>query len=280
MSRLHATSLLAESGYAEVNGARLYYEMAGTGDAVVLLHGLGADNRYWQVVFDTLAQHYQVVRYDMRGFGRSALPSSEPYSHAGDLKALLDYLDIKRVHLIGNSFGGKQAINFALAYPERARSLVLVSNDVEGVVEKPPPTAAEDATWAAVFAALARGDRQAAAEAAVDLHPYFVVARAMPAGRAMLVEMFAGYSWWHFQGNQDPVETPAIPAAERLGEIMAPVLVINGELDNGDVHFMADLTVKGIPGARHVVMPGLDHVPFLEDPAAFHQIVLPFLAAH
>lgn len=280
MSDLNATSVLAESGYAEVNGTRLYYEMAGAGDPVVLLHGLGGDTRYWQVVFDTLAQQYQVVRYDMRGFGRSALPTTAPYTHVDDLNALLAYLGLTRAHLLGNSFGGNQAIQFALAYPEQTRSLVLISNDVQGAQGQPGSTPAEDAAWAAVFAALGQGDKQAAGAAVVDLHPFFTVVRHMPAERAMLAQMFADYSWWHFQGNQDPVVAPAVPAAERLGEITAPTLVITGELDTEGIHFMADLTVRGIPGAQKVVMPGLDHVPFLADPAAFHKVVLAFLAAH
>lgn len=280
MPDLNSMSVLTESGYAEVNGTNLYYEMAGAGDPVVLLHGLGGDTRYWQVVFDTLAPQYQVVRYDLRGFGRSALPTTEPYTHVDDLKALLDYLGIGRAHLMGNSFGGNQAIQFALAYPAATRSLVLISNDVQGAQGQPSSTPDEDATWAAVFGTLGQGDKQAAAAAVVDLHPFFTVVRTMPAERAMLVAMFADYSWWHFQGNQDPVIIPATPAAERLGEITAPTLVITGELDTQGIHFMADLTAKGIPGAQKVVMAGLDHVPFLADPVAFHKVVLAFLAAH
>jgi 3-oxoadipate enol-lactonase len=266
------------TGFAEVNGTRLYYEMAGTGDAVVLLHGLAVDSRYWQAQFDALSQHYQVVRYDLRGFGKSALPTTEPYTHADDLKALLDYLGIERAHLIGNSFGGVNAINFALAYPEATRSLILVDNEVQGAEGLPPATAEENDAWAAVFAALEKGDKRAASEAAVDLHPYFIVAKTMPAVRSQLINLFTDYSWWHFQGNQDPVRIPEIPAAKRLGEIKAPTLVIIGERDNQDIQVLVDMTVKGIPGAQKVIMPGLDHVPFLEDPAGFNQIVLEFLA--
>lgn len=280
MSNLNATALLAESGYAEVNGTSLYYEMTGDGDPVVLLHGLGGDTRYWQGVFDTLAAQYQVVRYDMRGFGRSALPTTEPYTHADDLKALLDYLGLGRAHLLGHSFGGDQAIQFALAYPDATCSLVLISNGLQGAQGQPEPTPAEDAAWTAVSVALEQGDRQAAGAAMVDLHPFFNVVRTMPSARTMLVEMLADYSWWHSRGNQDPVIMPAIPAAARLGEIMAPTLVITGELDTQGIHFMADLTAKGIPGAQKVVMAGLDHVPFLADPVAFHKIVLAFLAKH
>ena len=91
-------------GFAEVNGTRLYYERADAGDPIVLIHGLAVDSRYWQAQFEALAQHYRVVRYDLRGFGKSALPTAEPYTHADDLKALLDDLGIERAHILGNSF--------------------------------------------------------------------------------------------------------------------------------------------------------------------------------
>jgi len=266
------------TGLAEVNGTRLYYEMAGAGDPVIFLHGFGADSRYWQAQFAELAQQYQVVRYDLRGFGKSDLPGTAPYTHADDLKALLDFLGIARAHIIGHSFGGENAINFALAYPEATRSLILVDNDVQGAEGLPASTPEEDAAWAAIFAALEKGDKHAAAEAVLDRHPLFVVARTMPAARTLQVDMFADYSWWHLTGGADPVQTPAVPAAQRLGEIQAPTLVIIGELDNGYQHKMVEITVEGIPGAQKVVMPGLDHSPFVEDPAGFNQLVLEFLA--
>jgi len=280
MADLDGMVVSAESGYAEVNDTQLYYEMAGDGAPVILLHGLGGDTRYWQGVFATLAQQYQVVRYDLRGFGRSALPTTEPYTHVDDLKALVDYLALARPHLMGHSFGGSQAMQFALAYPAAARSLVLISHAVPEAPGQPPETPAEEATWGAVFAALAQGERQSAAAAVVDRHPFFTVARTMPAVRGLLVAMLADYSWWHFQGNQDPVTAPALPVAARLGEITAPTLVITGELDTPAIHFWSDLTVQGIPGAQRVILPALAHVPFLEEPTAFYQIVLGFLTAH
>ena len=112
----------------------------------------------------------------------------------------------------------------------------------------------------------------------VDHFSAFTVAKTIPVARKVMVDMLTDYSWWHYQDNQNPVRTPAIAAAKRLGEISAPTLVIIGELDIEEVHFMVDLTLKGISGAQKVVMPGLDHVPFIEDPVAFNEIVLAFLA--
>ena len=278
MPHLHSRSFITRTGYAEVNGTRLYYELAGTGVPVVLMHMMGTDCRYWQSVFDTLTQRYQVVGYDARGFGRSDLPTTVPYTHADDLKALLDYLGITRAHLMGNSLGGITAIDFALAYPDATHSLILIGHKVQGAEWQPPPTSADQAVWTKIFTALKQKDKGAAVALVVDHFSAFSVAKTIPAARKMMVDMFTDYSWWHFQDNQNPVCTPAIAAAKRLIEITAPTLVIVGELDIEEVHFMVDLTLKGISGAQKVVMPGLDHVPFLEDPVAFNEIVLAFLA--
>ncbi|MEK7328872.1 MAG: alpha/beta hydrolase, partial [Chloroflexota bacterium] len=98
------------TGFAEVNGTRLYYEVAGSGQPLVLIHGFSLDTRMWGDQFETFARHYQVVRYDLRGFGQSAVPSNEPYTHADDLNNLLHYLKIDSVHLVGLSLGGGVAI--------------------------------------------------------------------------------------------------------------------------------------------------------------------------
>lgn len=86
---------------------RLFCEVAGMGQAVVLLHGFTLDLRMWDDQFLPLAQQFRVVRYDLRGFGRSALPTNAPYSHFEDLKALLDHLGIIQAHLVGLSKGGR-----------------------------------------------------------------------------------------------------------------------------------------------------------------------------
>ena len=79
-----------QTGFAEVNGTRRYYEIAGAGRPLVLIHGSTLDTRMWDDQFDIFAQHYQVVRYDVRGFGQSALPTDEPYARPNDLKSLLE----------------------------------------------------------------------------------------------------------------------------------------------------------------------------------------------
>jgi pimeloyl-ACP methyl ester carboxylesterase len=114
-------------GFAEVNGARLHYELQGDGFPVVLLHGGALDSRMWDGQVGPLSQHFTTLRYDQRGFGQTELPAGQPSAPHEDLRALLDTLSMDRVHLVGHSLGGRVALAFALAFPERLSCLVLVA---------------------------------------------------------------------------------------------------------------------------------------------------------
>jgi CubicO group peptidase (beta-lactamase class C family)/pimeloyl-ACP methyl ester carboxylesterase len=266
-----------QSGFAEVNGTRLYYEMAGEGEPVVMIHGLGWDTRSWDHQFAELAKHYQVIRYDMRGFGQSDMPTDQPYAHADDLKALLDSLGIDAAHVFGHSFGGEIAINFALAYPEATRSLVLIEPDIQGAQGLPELTAEEEASFAAVFEALDKGDNAAAGLAIVDMHPLVAVSRAVPGVRDLILQVFTDYQWWQFL-NEDPVVQPDPPSADRIGEITAPTLLVVGDSTTEFQKIEVDRLVEQMPDAEKVVFENSDHFSHLLYPEEFNALVLAFLA--
>ena len=121
----------------DVNGTRLNYVVTGDGPRVVVLtHGLGSDLEFWTPHVEALAKHYRVLRWDLRGAGQSARPPG-PYSptlFAQDLAALLDRLEITEAHVVGHSGGGGVSQRFALDFPARVRSLVLVSTSSEPLV--------------------------------------------------------------------------------------------------------------------------------------------------
>ena len=81
-----------QQGFAEVNGTRLYFEVTGTGRPIVLIHGFSLNLRMWDDQIEALSENYRVIRYDVRGFGKSAVPTDRNYSHADDLMALLEHL--------------------------------------------------------------------------------------------------------------------------------------------------------------------------------------------
>lgn len=125
-----------ESGFCDVNDTKIYYEIAGTGEPLVLIHGWSFDTRCWDNQFDVFADEYRVLRYDLRGFGRSALPDTGmSYSHTEDLVSLLDNLNINKAHILGHSFSGKVAFDFVLNNPEKVIFLILpdAAMDVPGL---------------------------------------------------------------------------------------------------------------------------------------------------
>ena len=104
LGSLSSARMRPERGFANVAGTRLRYEVAGSGRAVVLIHGGAMDMRMWDDQMEPFAQRYRVVRYDVRGHGRSALPSGESYSRPDELKALLDHLGIRHAAIVGFSW--------------------------------------------------------------------------------------------------------------------------------------------------------------------------------
>jgi pimeloyl-ACP methyl ester carboxylesterase len=118
-------------GFVEMDRTNFYYELAGEGEPLVFVHAGIADSRMWDDQFHPFAQSYRVLRYDRRGFGRSPMVAG-PYSHHGDLYALLRFLGIERAHLVGCSQGAKTITDFALEHPEMISSLVLVAPALGG----------------------------------------------------------------------------------------------------------------------------------------------------
>ena len=151
------------TGHAKIGGASLYYEVTGAGSPVVLLHGLDLDHRMWDEQVAPLSHAHTVVRYDLRGSGRSTA-GSHGGNHADDLKALLDHLELAPVSLLGFSLGGGAAINFAVAYPNAVRALLLVNPLLEG-----PATARLGDVTAPTLVAVGELDAQDAREMASTL---------------------------------------------------------------------------------------------------------------
>jgi 3-oxoadipate enol-lactonase len=260
-----------QQAFAEVNGAQLHYEIAGSGHPLVLLHGFTLDTRMWDDQFEAFARNYQVIRYDMRGFGKSALPTEESYSAIEDLKALLKHLRIDSAYLMAQSRGGAVAIDFALTYPEVIRALVLVDSVVGGHSWLQEPTSAGGSIWTT-----ARDSGIEAAKAQWLAKPLFASAREKPVVATRLAQIISDYSGWHLV-NSDPGRALDPRAAQRLHEISAPTLIIVGEHDLPDFHMMAD-TLEQIPNAHKIVFPGVGHMSNMENPAKFNEVVLNFLA--
>jgi pimeloyl-ACP methyl ester carboxylesterase len=256
------------SGFAEVNGTNLYYETAGSGPAVVLIHGGLVDSRLWDEQMQPLAKRFRVVRYDLRGFGRSAA-ATESFSHLEDLRSLLDFLKIERAALVGLSLGGVIAADFALEHPERVERLVLVGAGLRGDKQPPPPDGAR---------ALEAANRGAGAFAdATMTRALYAAVRPGSKAHAILRRMLLD----NFKTISTPrpgfVKYPEPPTAERLADIKAPTLVVIGSEDAPNLKNIADTLASQIQGARKVTILGSSHHPPVEKPKELNRALLNFL---
>jgi pimeloyl-ACP methyl ester carboxylesterase len=260
-----------QSGIARVNGTELYYEMAGSGHPLVLIHGGGVDSRAWDDQFPVFAEHFQVIRFDLRGSGKSG-HVLVPFSNAEDIKGLLDHLGIRQAHFIGISRGGGFSFDFALEHPARVSALVLVSANMG--VDVPEYGEMHDRMDEA-------GRRDGAAAAAkiwaTDPHQGPVRESAKPVVLRLMTENLAKFRYFEGYKPVKDLPAPGLPRAQRLAEIHVPTLVISGARDAGVARANSRNWAKGIAGARLVVFPDAAHLVMIDQPEEFNRTVLEFL---
>jgi pimeloyl-ACP methyl ester carboxylesterase len=266
---------LVKKGFAEVNDTRLYYEIAGKGHPLILIHGFSSNAKNWDNQFEVFAKNFKVMRYDMRGFGKSALPIvGKEYSHTEDLKALLNQLGMDYAYIIGSSMGGWIALDFTLEYPEVTKALILVSSDLGGFQ-------GWSKTHLKHWLEIQKEAKEKGAEAAKDLlteTPSFrKLAREKPDAAIRYKQVISEYSGWHFV-NADPCRYLDPPAMEQLQEINVPTLIIVGETDSSDSHKIATILNKKIRNSKRITNKGAAHTPAISNPSEFNEAVLSFLA--
>ena len=267
-----------QRGFADVNGTRLYYEVAGTGHPLLLIHGGLVDRRLWDDQFDVFAQHYKVIRFDVRSFGNSAPITAEtpPYSLEEDIYSLLKFLGIEKTYVLGLSMGGAIAINFTLMYPEMVDALIPVAMGLSGF----EPAEEDRASEAEVDEAIRSGNVARAVELTLRMWtdgPMRTPEQVNPSVR----EKVRAMTTRNFERPEDENATQPRalepPAISRLAEIHVPTLIIFGDQDVRDILKIADILEKDIPGAKKVVIPGTAHHLNMEKPEEFNRVVLDFL---
>lgn len=252
------------------DGTRIWYDVLGEGDPLLLFNGQSLDHEMWDGVREALAEEHRVVRMDFRGTGGSDAPLGKPYSlelFVDDALSVLDGAGIGRAHVYGFSMGGKVAQRFAERAPERLGALVLGATAPGGghEVER-----SREATLAL---------RQAST----------------PAGRDKIAELFYSPDWAAAHPDtvtrilpRGPLRAQRLHYDASLGHdgwdllpsIGAPALVVHGEDDELTPAGNAELLAARIPGAKLLVLPGLRHGYLHEGGAEATGEVLDFLAAH
>jgi pimeloyl-ACP methyl ester carboxylesterase len=268
---------MTESGFIEVEGARLYYEVEGSGHPLLMIHGGLGDLRMWDGQVPAFAERYRVIRYDTRGFGRIEVDDVE-YSNLEDARAVLDHLDVPSAYLVGTSRGGIIGLDFLLAYPGRVDAFVSVASGVGGYQADPP----EDTSppWDEMERLWEAKDWEQLAELETQT---WVDGWGNPKTRIdpELRSRVKGWIVENYRAEKDEGEPqPAKPpAAERLGEVRVPVLVLVGDADEAGTVAGGRHLAASVDGAELVEFPGVAHMIHLEEPERVNQLVLEFLGA-
>jgi pimeloyl-ACP methyl ester carboxylesterase len=256
----------------ENRGAKIYWDVQGQGEAVLLIMGLGWASNMWHRTRPVLTERYRTIAFDNRGAGRSDVPHG-PYSIAllaSDAAAVLDASGVERAHVLGVSMGGMIAQEFALQYPKRVRSLILGCTAAGG------PRAVQADAQAIQLLFRRDPDPAVRAKAAVP----FIYDSGTP--RERIDQDLAVLREWYPHPEGYTAQLQAIMAWEadsRLTHITAPTLVIHGENDRLDPAANGRLIAERIPGAGLVVLPNASHIFMTDQPAAAHQAFLELLSA-
>jgi len=256
--------------YRTVNGLRMYYQLQGSGPAVILLHGLGSCAEDWWLQLPVLSERYRVLAPDLRGHGRTDKPP-RPYTvpqMAEDVVRLMGALDIDQAHVVGLSLGGLVAQALATGYETRVRSLVLVNTFARLRVGGP-------AGWWRLLrrglVLIVGGVGRQAELVAQAMFPH----RGQEAVRRAAVE--------RLRANDPSAYQAAMLAAlrfkgwDRLPSIRAPTLVVAGAEDTTVDLVAKEELAAGIPGARLEMIPGSGHATPIDRPAHFNWLLLQFL---
>jgi 3-oxoadipate enol-lactonase len=263
-----------ETGTLETNGARIYYEVEGSGQPIVLIHAGVADLRMWDDQVAALRDGYRVIRYDTRGFGRTETDAVE-FSNRADIAALLDHLGERSAHVVGLSRGGMIALDFTLERPDRVRSLVVAAGGIGGYDSS---ESADESDFAEPEKLLEARDWEGISEWETAYWadgPGQPKGRVDPAVRARVHDwILTNYRAEKTEGMPQPLDPPAVG---RLDELKVPLLVMAGTLDEpGTTESMRHLA-EAVPGARLEIFEGSAHMLNLEQPDHFNTVLRDFL---
>jgi pimeloyl-ACP methyl ester carboxylesterase len=242
----------AESGYAPVNGVKIWYAVFGQGQPVILLHGGLGNSSYWGNQVPELAKHYKVIVMDSRGHGRSTR-NEEPYGYdlmASDVVALLDYLKIDKTALVGWSDGAILGLDIAIHHPERLSKLFAfaANSDTSGVA---------DISKSDVFNAyIDRASKE------------YEVLSATPAEFGTFVDQIS--KMWATQPNW---------TADDLKKITVPTWIVDGDRDEAIKRENTEFMAANVPDAGLLILPNVSHFAFLQDSKQFTDAVLHFMEA-
>jgi len=242
-----------ESGFAPVNGVKIWYATFGKGEPVILLHGGLANSNYWGHQVPALAERYRVIVMDSRGHGRSTR-DERPYGYelmATDVIGLMDFLKIPKAAVVGWSDGAILGLEIAIRHRARLSKLFAFAANSD-------PSGVKDVEKSPVFTAfIARAEKE------------YEALSATPGQYKSFVEQIS--RMWATQ--------PHYTAADLKG-ITTPTWIVDADHDEAIKRENTEFMAAEIPGAGLLIQPEVSHFSFLQDPAQFTWDVMHFLARH
>jgi 3-oxoadipate enol-lactonase len=242
----------------------LRYHLDGRGADVVLIHAFQMDLREWDEVVPEIVQSRRVLRYDVRGHGRSRFTEPLP-SPVADLLALLDELKIGRAVFVGSSMGSTIALDFALTHPDRVDRLILLAPGIPGI-----KTTASFDWMAPILEAVKSRDPSRAAELWWEC-PLMSGARQRPAAARYRSVVIDNARVWTI-ASRAPGLSP--PAGTRLRDVKAPVLAVAGSLDQYGSLEVTRAVAEGVPNGRTLIVNDAGHMLTIEKPSDVSRAIL------
>jgi pimeloyl-ACP methyl ester carboxylesterase len=228
-------------------------------ETLVFLHGFSLDHRMWKPQIAEFSSNFNTLIYDLRGYGKSSLPSQN-YSHHDDLLQLLKHLKIEQIHLIGLSMGGRVAIDFTLEHPEHVKTLTVLDSSLGGYKSTVD------------FSIKIETKMQNAREKWLS-HEVFAYSNKSPQIATILKSILNDYSGWHWL-NGNKFEKVVVEAKDRLHEITCPTQILVGENDLEYFKNIGQFMNKQITHSNYHLIPNSGHMSNLENPKFVNQLIL------
>ena len=264
-------------GFAEVNGTKLFYKVSGKGTPIILIHGFSFDSRCWKNQIPALKKKYQVICYDLRGFGQSSLPAlDQPYSHTKDLISLMDHLGIDKAILLGHSYGGKVAIEYAFNHPERLIGLILPEGAMDANDMNLGNELDELMTWVRSTWGAAKSEGiDKAKEIWINGSPLLPAINNEHSAE-LVKKMIDDYSGWHWVNNDPHVGFESY-SVNKLKSILVPTLIMYGSDSPIGYFKIAEIQHDNIPNSKLVEISNAAHALNIENSIQFNHEILTFL---
>jgi pimeloyl-ACP methyl ester carboxylesterase len=271
--------------YAVVNGVRLAYRVAGTGAAVVFVHGESHSHEVWREQVPAIGARHTVVTYDRRGHGQSDAPFTgySPIAHMHDLVALMRFLGLQDAHFVVSSRGGAIILQLLRAEPGMVRSLVFADATIPLVPLSPAFEAAVQRYRRPAASPEAAAQERAARKQA----PFYKIARTIPRVAEVMSRMIDQHN---LRIAMNPRRGPDLTSPMDIGpwnaadfpdmvSLAKPILIVVGEETDPLFLSAAERAAAAWPTARRVVVPGVDHLLPLEAPETLNPLLIEFFAA-